>query len=133
MLIHHPPGIGPDLIAFVQDRHGAPELAATDPAQRQLALADFNQLIRLIECGLFGLWLKREEIRQADGDAIQNAAQRPDRRVHLVGLDHRDRGIGHIGPFGQRALRQPLPFAQDSQPLPKLQVQSTGVHVVQYT
>ena len=47
---------------------------------------------------------EREEFRHSHRDAIQDALERADRGIHLVGLDERDRRVGHPGALGKLSL-----------------------------
>ena len=62
------------------------------------------------------LRLEREELGQPHRDAVEDALQRADRRVHLVRFDQRDRRISDAGALGELALRQPVAGPNESQP-----------------
>ena len=67
------------------------------------------------------LRLEGEELRQADRDAVENALQRADRRIGLVGLDQRDRRVGDACALGKLALGQIVQYPQIAQPSAKIE------------
>src|SRR4029079_11219102 len=57
----------------------------------------------------------RKELSEPHREAVEDALERADGGVHLVGFDQRDRRIGHPGTLGEFALRQLVTGANEAE------------------
>src|SRR6478609_10570713 len=78
--------------------------------------AGLGQLFAAVKYLAPALRLQREEFGEPHRNAVEDALEGADRRVHLVGFDQRDRRIGDAGALGEFALRQLLARPDESQP-----------------
>src|SRR5262245_31474414 len=111
----HAAGVAAGAVTLMQDLQRAAEQAVADLQIGDRLLADFGQLISAVKRLARPLRLDGEEFRQAHRDAVEDALERADRRVHLVGLDQRDRRIGDAGAFCKLPLRQLVAAANESE------------------
>ena len=102
----HPAGVAAGLVAFFENLQRAAEQIVADLAIGDRLLADLGQFVGSIERLARPLRLDGEEFGQSHRNAVEDALERADRGVHLVGFDQRDRRIGHAGALRQLALRQ---------------------------
>jgi len=100
----HPAGVAARLVALFQDLQAPAEQIVADLAEGDRLLADLGQFVGAIERLARPLRLDREEFGEPHREAVEDALERADRRVHLVGFDQRDRRIGDAGALGQLAL-----------------------------
>ncbi len=96
--------IGARLVALLQDLQTAAKQIIADLAIGDLAFADLDKLFCRIEGLLRLIRLKGEEFCEPDGNAIENALQRPNGRIGGVGFDQRYGGVRHARALGQLPL-----------------------------
>ena len=101
----HPAGVAAGFVSLLENLQRAAEQIVADLAIGDRLLADLGQFVGSIEGLARPLWLDGEEFGQSHRNAVEDALERADRRIHLVGFDQRDRRIGHAGALRQRALR----------------------------
>src|SRR6478736_3752680 len=109
------PGVAAGLVALLQDLQAATEQIVTDLAIGDRPLADFAQLVGTVKRLARAVGFEGEEFRHPHRDAVQDALERADRRIHLVGFDQRDRRVGHARTLGEFALRYLVAGADESQ------------------
>src|SRR5260370_24743460 len=112
----HPAGVAAGLVALLQDLQGATEQIVPDLAIRNRLLADLGQFVGAVERFLLPLRLKGEEFGQSHWNTVEDALERADGGIHLVGFDQRDRRIGHAGALCEFALRDLVTRPNESQP-----------------
>src|SRR6187402_854174 len=112
----HASGVAAGLIALFQNLEVAAEQIVADLAIGDRLLAYLGQLFGAVEDLAPRLRLQREKLGEPHRDAVEDALERADRRVHLVGFDQRDRRIGDAGALGECPLRQLLAGPDESQP-----------------
>src|SRR5216683_6317780 len=97
-------GVATRFVTLLQDLERAAEQVIADLTKGDRSFADFAQLVGTVKRLARPVGLEREEFRHSHRDAIQNALERADRGIHLVGFDQRDRRVGHPGTLGQLTL-----------------------------
>src|SRR5262249_19379860 len=108
-------GVAARTVTLVQDLQRAAEQAVADLQIGDRLLADLGQLISAVKRLARPLRLDGEEFRKAHRNAVEDALERADRRIHLVGFDQRDRRIGDPGALCQLPLRQLVAAANESE------------------
>jgi hypothetical protein len=79
------PGIRTGRVAFPEDLQGAPDEVLADLSERYGTLADLHEFVRTVE-GLARLHgLKSKELRKPYGNTVEDALERSDGRVSLIG------------------------------------------------
>src|SRR5437763_17198019 len=110
------PRITARFVTLLQYLQAAAEQIIADLAKRDLALADLGQLVGAVKRLALPVGFEGEELRHSHRDAVQNALQCADGRVHLVGFDQRDRRVGHPRTLGKLTLREFVAGADEAQP-----------------
>src|SRR6266550_5385576 len=110
-------GVTTRFVALLQDLERAAEQVIADLSKGDRSLADFTQLVGAVKRLARPVGFEREEFRHSHRDAIQDALERADRGIHLVGLDERDRRVGHPGALGKLTLGEFVAAADDAQPV----------------
>src|SRR5712691_1288093 len=98
-------GVATRFVTLLQDLERAAEQVIADLTKGDRPFADFAQLVGTVKRLARPVGFEREEFRHSHRDAIENALERADRGVHLVGFDQRDRRIGHPRTLGEFTLR----------------------------
>ena len=110
-------GVATPFVALLQDLERAAEQVIADLSKGDRSLADFTQLVGAVKRLARPVGFEREEFRHSHRDAIQDALERADRGIHLVGLDERDRRVGHPGALGKLTLGEFVAAADEAQPV----------------
>ena len=95
------------LIAFLQDLKAAAEQVIADLPVGNRPLADLDQFVGPVKRFLRPIGLEGKKLRKPDRDTVENALQRADGWVGRIGLDQRNRRVGHAGPAW------PIPAVKD--------------------
>src|SRR6266702_2383617 len=110
------PGVAAGLITLFQYLQRTAEQIVADLAIGDRPFADLAQLVGTVKCLARPVGFEGEELRHAHRDAVEDALQRADRRVHLVGFDQRDGRVGHPRTLGEFTLRYLVAGADEAQP-----------------
>ena len=111
----HPAGVAAGLVALLEDLQAPAEQIVADLAEGDRLLADLGQFVGAIERLARPLRLDREELGKPHRQAVEDALERADARVHLVRFDQRNRRIGHAGTLRQLALRKLVAGANEAE------------------
>src|SRR5262245_57721261 len=111
----HAAGVAAGPVVLVQNLQRAAEQAVADLQIGDRLLADLGQFVRPIKSLARPLRLDGKEFGKPHRDAVEDALERAHRRIHLVGLDQRDRRVGDARAFRQFPLRQLVAAADESE------------------
>ena len=93
----HAPRVRAGFVPLLQDLQCATEHAVADLGIGDWPSPDLDKLVRTVEDLARLLRLDREELREADRDAVEDALESADQGIGLVSLDQRDVGVSDPG------------------------------------